>query len=127
MHAVNIKCPNCGANLNIAEDRDQVYCEFCGSLAYSKIDSIHVVRDEAKIKELENELEKYKNEHKYDKVKLISTIVLVVIGIVGIGIGYMTIEMENYGLTMGGLMIGIKIVNKSTPIMTGTNYISLPL
>lgn len=26
-----IQCPNCGANLNVSEKRDVLFCEYCGS------------------------------------------------------------------------------------------------
>ncbi len=66
MHMINLKCPNCGAPLDIDKDRDNVYCEYCGSLVYSKIDSRTVeetiIRDEARLKEIE--LERYKYEER---------------------------------------------------------------
>ncbi len=31
MGFVAVKCPNCGANLNVEEDRDTFFCSYCGS------------------------------------------------------------------------------------------------
>ena len=48
----DFKCPNCGANIKLDQDRDQQYCEYCGSLVWQKdkIVEEHVTRDEAELK-----------------------------------------------------------------------------
>ena len=60
MKMMEVKCPNCNGQLSIAEDRADCYCEYCGT--HILIDdgvkrTINIIRDEAKLKELEEDRE----------------------------------------------------------------------
>lgn len=45
------KCPQCGGNLEVEEDRDFVFCRFCGT----KIQTNTLDKSELRIKEMEHE------------------------------------------------------------------------
>ena len=46
-----IKCPECGATLQIEEDRSQLYCSYCGTPIIITNENEHIIRyvDEAEI------------------------------------------------------------------------------
>lgn len=50
------KCPNCGANLKADDDREFMFCEFCGTrvdlVDYRTVHTEHII-DEAKVKDAE--------------------------------------------------------------------------
>ena len=52
-----VKCPECGAELNIEEGRKQAYCTYCGTKILINNDNEHIYRtiDEAEIKKAEAE------------------------------------------------------------------------
>lgn len=56
---VSVKCPDCGATLEIEGGREFAYCSYCGSKVMMKNDNEYVYRniDEARIKEAEAEKE----------------------------------------------------------------------
>ena len=63
-----IRCPNCGAELYIKENRDFMFCEYCGTrVDLSDYRVIYQIIDEARIKESDNkkevELKKIEIEH----------------------------------------------------------------
>lgn len=61
MKSINIKCPNCNAQLTVSEDRKELYCEYCGTkliIEDEVVKSVTIIRDEAKLKELAIEQEK---------------------------------------------------------------------
>ena len=79
---ISLSCPDCGANLQVASDRESFFCEYCGQkiyvsdsnhqkYTYRKIDDARIREAEAKeairIKELELELEKLKSKERNDK------------------------------------------------------------
>lgn len=53
---LTIKCPGCGANLNIEEGRNECFCSYCGSkiLINDTKEYIYHTIDEAKIREVES-------------------------------------------------------------------------
>lgn len=56
MKVYSIKCPECGANLNIEEGRETCYCSYCGTRACldDEIIKSHIrVTDDARIREAE--------------------------------------------------------------------------
>ena len=55
---ISVKCPECGANLDIEEDRKTVYCSYCGRKILLHNENEHVYRyiDEAEIKQAEARL-----------------------------------------------------------------------
>lgn len=63
MKIVDIKCPGCGAELHISGDRMECFCEYCGSkilLDDEAVRTVTVIRDEAKLRELQVEEERIK-------------------------------------------------------------------
>lgn len=50
-----VKCPECGAKLDIEEGRKQLFCSFCGAKVLATNDNEYIYRkvDEARIKEAE--------------------------------------------------------------------------
>ena len=54
---ISVKCPDCGASLNIEKDRNQAYCTYCGAKIIIDKDNEYTIRtvDEAKITESETE------------------------------------------------------------------------
>ena len=57
MKLISVKCPECGAGLNVEEDRKQVFCMYCGTKILLHNENEHIYRhvDEARIKETETE------------------------------------------------------------------------
>ena len=62
MKVITLKCPNCDADLEVSVDRDDLYCSYCGTHILLEDDTkkpetvtVHVIRDEARLKELELE------------------------------------------------------------------------
>ncbi len=69
MRIAELKCPYCGADLQIEEDRKDCFCEYCGGHLFfddetgdRTIKNITIIRDEARIKEAEYQSEKLKRE-----------------------------------------------------------------
>ena len=63
MKIIDIKCPKCGRELHIGEGRKDCFCEYCGSHLYFDDENrtfTRIIRDEAKLKELEIEEENRK-------------------------------------------------------------------
>ena len=53
----SLKCPECGASLDIPEERDHIFCQYCGTKILLTNDNEKIIRhvDEAAIKQAENE------------------------------------------------------------------------
>ena len=71
MKIIEIRCPHCGGELHIGDDRKECFCEYCGSHLFFDDDSgdrtitnLTIIRDEAKIKDAEA---KIKREEVLDK------------------------------------------------------------
>ena len=111
MHMINLKCPNCGAQINADEDRDNIYCTYCGSLVYSKVDSKiieeHVTRDEARLRQLELEHEKYLKEAEEAKKLRNIKIALGAIGAVFLFFAYLLMGKISDNTDMALTMIGM--------------------
>ena len=41
---VSIKCPECGAALDVEEGRRQIFCSYCGSSVLIDNDNEHIIR-----------------------------------------------------------------------------------
>ena len=59
MKLISLRCPECGANLNIKDGREECFCEYCGTKIKINDDTVHTYKtvDEAKIREVEAEKE----------------------------------------------------------------------
>ena len=60
MKIVSMNCPNCGGAVKITDDQNSCICPFCDSALTIDDGKVHIV-DEAKIKEIEFEQQKYQN------------------------------------------------------------------
>lgn len=111
---VSIKCPECGAPLDVEEGRQQIFCSYCGSKIMIQNDNEYIYRhiDEAQIKqaEVDRTVQLKKMEflerkrvaaEKSKKTKVLLSVILAVIAVFFIGIGF---AGENLGLTMPGLI-----------------------
>lgn len=111
---VSVKCPDCGASLDVEEGRQQIFCSYCGSKVMIQNDNEYVYRhiDEAGIKHAETEqmvklkqmemLEKKRaSREKVKALKIKITIVLGIIALITFGIGF-TANAE--GLLMVGMV-----------------------
>ena len=65
---ISVKCPECGANLNIEGDREQAFCTYCGARillhnenerVYRHIDEAGIRQAEARMREVELAERKY--------------------------------------------------------------------
>ena len=98
---ISVKCPDCGASLDIEEGRSQVFCTYCGAKVLINNENEYVYRhiDEAGIKHAETERivelkrmelaekKRIANEkRKSTKIKL--SVLLGILAIVTLGIGF---------------------------------------
>ena len=92
MKIIAYKCPQCGANLEIEQDRKEVYCSFCGTKLFiddetrtmrieNNININKTIRytDDAKVIREKNKLEMKKIEKKSDTILYIGIFVIVVL------------------------------------------------
>ena len=66
MKLVNMKCTNCGAELEVDPERKQVFCSYCGTKLLLDEESIHITNrivDEARLKEAEIRLKEMEYAH----------------------------------------------------------------
>ena len=54
---ISVKCPECGATLNIEEDREQAFCTYCGTKVLLHNENEHIYRhiDEAGVRQAETD------------------------------------------------------------------------
>lgn len=57
MKLISVKCPECGATLNIEEGREQAFCTYCGTkvLLHNENEYIYRHIDEAGVKQAETD------------------------------------------------------------------------
>ena len=116
---VSVKCPECGAALDIEEGRKQIFCSYCGSKVIIENENEHIYRniDEARIRQAETDRQvqlkkmeiierKRAAAEKAKKTRLQLTVILVIVTLIFLGIGFGT---DNLGLSMPGL-VGIYIL-----------------
>lgn len=101
MKMISLKCPECGAVLSAEEDRNQMFCSYCGAKIIITNENEHIYRhiDEGQIKEAEAQIKKAEVEQSIqlkrldiierkqaasEKAKKIKTIIQIIMGIVGI-------------------------------------------
>lgn len=55
---ISIRCPECGASLDIEEGRKQVFCSYCGAKILVQNENEYVLRyvDDAELKQTEADL-----------------------------------------------------------------------
>lgn len=72
MKLVNLKCPECGAQLKVDLNREFVYCEYCGTkILLDKEEKITRTIDEAEIRRAETEEKIRIQETKSSQIKFI--------------------------------------------------------
>lgn len=96
---IELKCPRCGADLSVENDREILYCEYCGAKivltdentftinkSIRKIDDAEIARAETErivqMHKIEMEKEQEKKKRKQLKYKIVIACLLDVIGIV---------------------------------------------
>lgn len=66
MKLINLKCTNCGADLQVDPERKQVFCSYCGTKLLIDDETINITNrfiDEARLKEAEIRLKELEYEH----------------------------------------------------------------
>lgn len=66
MKLINLRCTNCGADLQIDADRKQAFCTYCGTKLFLDDENIHITNriiDEARLKEAEIRLKEIEYQH----------------------------------------------------------------
>ena len=109
-----VKCPECGANLEVEEGRTQMFCSYCGTKIIMTNENEHIYRhiDEAGMKQAETDRlvqikkmeiieRKRASAEKAKRTKVLLTVVLVIFAVLFIGIGF---SGNNFGMTMPGLV-----------------------
>ena len=99
---ISVKCPECGATLNIEEDREQAFCTYCGTKVLLHNENEHIYRhiDEAGVKQAETdrivrmkqmELAEKKRAaaEKTKALKIKISLIMATVGILMMVIGYM--------------------------------------
>ncbi len=113
---VSVKCPECGAALDVEEGRKQIFCSYCGTKVLIENDNEYIYRniDEARIKQAEvNRAVQLKKmeiierkraaAEKAKKTKVLLTAVLVIGAVAFLGFGYGG-DGFNIGLAMAGMV-----------------------
>lgn len=97
---ISIKCPECGASLDIEEGRERLFCSYCGTQIMAQNENEYIYRriDEAGIKQAETDLviqlkkmEMIEKERaasaRSKKFKIMLSVPLFFVAIVGLSIG----------------------------------------
>lgn len=66
MKIVSMNCPHCGGTVRITDDQNSCICPFCDSALTIDDGKFHIV-DEAKIKEIDFEQQKYQDEQQKEE------------------------------------------------------------
>ena len=62
MNLITLKCPECGADLEIQDDREFIFCQYCGRKIYmDESDVVKLAKIHREIKQDEIDLKKYKD------------------------------------------------------------------
>ena len=100
MKIIPVECPKCGASFEIDEGRKTCFCQYCGTKiaiddGINRTVNTNIIRDEAKIKELELrakqlelEAERERLKQKDRKKNLIVNVILISLGLFVVIFGY---------------------------------------
>lgn len=99
---ISVKCPECGATLNIEEGREQAFCTYCGTkvLLHNENEYIYRHIDEAGVKQAETDRivrmkqmelaeKKRADAEKTKALKIKISLIMATVGILMMVIGYM--------------------------------------
>lgn len=64
-----LKCPNCGASLEVEDELDVFFCKYCGTKIIVDGRSDTAIRAKADIKLAEKEIERQQIEHEFEERK----------------------------------------------------------
>ena len=121
INLVSLKCPECNAALAIEEGRKHCFCQYCGTKiliddgstthTYRKIDEARIkeaeVRERIRLKELSLEEQKQLSKEKKRRSKIKYTIILGIIGAIGLMCGDAS---EMLGLIGFAAFLGIVVI-----------------
>ncbi len=119
---ISVKCPDCGASLDIEEGRTQAFCTYCGAkvlvnneneFVYRRIDEAGIKQAETdriiKLKQMEIAEKKRASAEKTKVLKIIISLILAVVGIVIMVVGCLLGEDTGYTSFFCGsfLLLGV--------------------
>lgn len=125
INLVSIKCPDCGAALDVEEGRKQLFCSYCGAKVLVDNENEHIIRhvDEAEIKKAESnqviqlkraevdktvQLKKLEIDDRSriekERVKIIKIITFLVLIIIAV---FLFMSGSSMGILAGMLLIGL--------------------
>ena len=94
---ISVRCPDCGAALDVEEGRTQLFCSYCGAkviiqndneFIYRTVDDAGVKQAETQrmvmLKQLEMEEKAKQDKKEYIRIWLGATVILFLVGIIGI-------------------------------------------
>ena len=135
---ISVRCPDCGAALDVEEGRTQLFCSYCGAkviiqndneFIYRTVDDAGVKQAETQrmvmLKQLEMEEKAKQDKKEYIRIWLGATVILFLVGIIGI------MREEYYGylcilLDMSVGMMGVFFIDgnkKKTPVIVNDNQL----
>ena len=113
---IPVKCPECGATLNIEENRTQAFCSYCGAkvlihndneFTYRHIDVADLERAETertvKLKEMELVEKSQHNQEKTKKIVGIAALSMLVFGVFMVAFGHIFGGSDSTRFTLPGL------------------------
>lgn len=129
---ISVKCPDCGASLDIEEGRTQAFCTYCGAkvlvnneneFVYRRIDEAGIKQAETdriiKLKQMEIAEKKRASAEKTKVLKIIISLILAVVGIVMTVVGCLleyatgdTYMIEVFGLLLFMVAVCIWVDSK---------------
>ena len=65
-----LKCPNCGATLEVEDELDMFFCKYCGTKIIVDGRSDAAIKAKADIKLAEKDIERRRMEHEFEERKL---------------------------------------------------------
>lgn len=131
---VSIKCPECGASLDVEEGRQQIFCSYCGTKVMIQNDNEYVYRhiDEASIRrseveamlrmrELELKEKENERKHKGRRIAYIVAAAFTVVGLIAMTFGgYVGL----YAIFAGLLIAEFTFIGKETGVEKKQNVVT---
>lgn len=118
---VSLKCPKCGADLSIEENRKECFCQYCGAKVIMTNENEYIYRhiDEAQVKQAETDQvvkmrkldlieRKWAAAENAKKLKMIISIIMGVVGVVLMIVGFGMDGMDM--VSMVGVLVFVGII-----------------